>query len=217
MKHHRLPIIIVILALTFSPWANGKKRDWREIDPKEFAVDAPPIPGSEEFSADFNEILYWQGRRTDEQCELGRAQEDHDFETLFESIGLLSPEEFKRAKATISQAMEVAKRASRHFKGIYRRPRPYDIDYRVEPCVHKSKSKAYPSTHATVAITAVCLLSEMFPERRERFLAYGKSLGEIRVIVGAHHPSDVRTGQTLGMEVCQRILRDPSFNLPILN
>ena len=40
---------------------------------------------------------------------------------------------------------------------------------------------------------------------------YGKYLGDIRFIVGVHHPSDVAAGQKLGQDICKRLLRNADF------
>ncbi len=103
-------------------------------------------------------------------------------------------------------------RVSGYHKDKFARPRPYDTDRRVRPCVEKPRgSKSYPSSHAAVAKAVSCLLAQVFPEKSTDLDTYGEFLGELRVIIGVHHPSDVKAGQMLGSEICARLQSEPDF------
>ncbi len=210
LRHSAALILLFLIVAGFPVLA-----DWQKLKPSDFTISDPPAQGSAEYKNDFAEILRLQEERTDADCKLGRATESHDFQTLFGKSELLDKEELARVKTVITGVMNVGSRASRHYKDEYRRPRPYDVDHRIKPCIRKpGGSKAYPSTHATVSMAAACVMAAVFPEREAQIMEYGASLGELRVIVGVHHPSDVATGQDLGMQVCRQILEDPTFKLP---
>ena len=73
-------------------------------------------------------------------------------------------------------------------------------------------SKSYPSSHAAVAATEACILGALFPEKKDRLMEYGLYLGNLRAIVGVHHPSDILAGQKLGADICARLLGNSAFH-----
>jgi hypothetical protein len=44
-----------------------------------------------------------------------------------------------------------------------------------------------------------------FSDRKEKLLEYGEYLGELRIISGVHHPSDVNAGRSLGRAICDTL------------
>ena len=56
-----------------------------------------------------------------------------------------------------------------------------------------------------------CVLAEIFPAKASEIISYGNYLGELRVIVGVHHPSDVRAGQSLAQRICDKLLSLTDF------
>jgi len=56
-----------------------------------------------------------------------------------------------------------------------------------------------------------CILAKVFTYKKAEIIEYGDFLGELRVTVGVHHPSDVDAGQKLGREICARILQEGDF------
>ena len=62
-----------------------------------------------------------------------------------------------------------------------------------------------------MATAGACVLSELFPSEKSAFKSYAKRTGDLRWIVGVHHPSDVKAGQTLGQQICDRLLEESDF------
>ncbi len=185
---------------------------WRGLAAGDFAVAPPPAPGSPENAADFATLLKLQADRSQKDCDLAMTQKIPDFHSLFDSSGLLSAPELAAVGPFMAEISRVTDRIAGVFKKEYMRPRPYNEDPRIQPCADKpGGSMSYPSGHATDAAVDACVLGQIFPDRAGRLAAYGKYLGDLRAIVGVHHPSDVVAGQDLGGQICSRLLQEGDF------
>ena len=58
----------------------------------------------------------------------------------------------------------------------------------------------------------MCVLAHQFPNRAKALNLNGRAIGDLRVIVGGHNPSDVQAGQKMGLEMCQALLQEPDFS-----
>jgi acid phosphatase (class A) len=173
---------------------------------------APPAPGSSESAKDYAELLKLQASRTPEECSVAAAQAAPDLQSLFAGSGILSAPELSASAAFIDSASTLLSKITGFFKKQYARPRPYDADPRVQPCIPKpGGATSYPSTHAAAGVLDACLLAKLFPQRARILGSYGLHVGELRAIAGVHHPSDVAAGQDLGARVCERLLKEPDF------
>jgi len=204
--------LLVLLLLPSWLWAAGPDRSaWRDIPSVDFELAPYPEEGSAAYIKDFEELLDLQQTRTRAQCRQGQRQKWPQFSVLFKSE-ILDVEEFGLVKPFMDQVTSFTERVANYYKDKYDRPRPYNTDARVQPCVEKpTGSKAYPSSHAAIAVADSCVLSEIFPEKEHDLKVYGKELGDLRAIIGVHHPSDVKAGQKLGQEVCDRLMSEPDF------
>ncbi len=187
--------------------------DWSKVTPARFRVDPPPRAGSAAFKKDFEELHALQRSRTKADCAEASAQVFPKFESLFSGEnGGLSDTEVASLEPIMSKAFRAADKVAGKFKEEFRRPRPYDTDTALRPCVKKpGGDKAYPSFHATAGVLGGCLLAHVYPARKTLLLSRGKRVGDLRVIAGVHHPSDVAAGQDLGQQICEYLLRDPDF------
>ncbi len=187
--------------------------DWTRISPRGFSLQPPPSIGSREYQRDFEILHEYQRTRSREDCALSLRQEHSTYQAMYASKDSpLSAREADQADHLVSEVMELATRISSYHKSIYLRPRPFNVDRTLEPCAVKpGGSRAYPSSHATAASAGACVLAEIFPYKRQELLAYGKKIGDLRFVVGVHHPSDVEAGQGLAQELCDRLLKDPEF------
>lgn len=187
--------------------------DWRQLPSKDFPLKAPPAVGSPESEEDYRLIEEAEAARTDADCRLAAKQNEPAYPLFFyDEASPLPRAEAKRAEALVSPVMHLAARIAGYHKAKYRRPRPYDVRDSIHPCVERpGGAKSYPSSHAAAASAATCVLSAAFPEKAAALRAYGNRLGELRVVVGVHHPSDVAAGASLGEALCERLLKDESF------
>lgn len=200
-----LPLLALLLA---GPAAAS----WRDIESTDFALAAPPAPGSPEFDRDFAELLKLQSERKPAQCEAAAAQVAPDFRSLFGASGILSEAELAAVAPLMRSTSKFLSKVSGDHKKKFARPRPYSANARVRPCVAKpSGATSYPSTHAAAGVLDACLLARLFPERANILVSHGRHAGNLRVVVGVHHPSDVAAGRELGTRVCARLLKEDDF------
>lgn len=173
----------------------------------------PPAAGSPAYLRDFSLLKKYQSERSDKDCAISSHQMNPEFRLLFETeTSPLSKAEVKSAESIGDEISKLVEKIAGGFKGKYRRVRPYDADASLDPCVRRpGGAKSYPSSHAAVAAAEACVLGVLFPEKEKALREYGLYLGNLRAIVGVHHPSDVEAGQTLGQSICERLLKDIDF------
>jgi len=202
-----LPLLALLLAVDASA-------DWHKVSAQDFTMAPPPVAGSAEDKADFAELLKLQNARTPGECSLAGGQLSPVFSSIYSTatFTVLKPSEHAAVTPLINAAFKVLADISGEFKKQYSRPRPYDADPRVQPCIKKpGGATAYPSLHAAAGTFDACLLGKLFPARANALASYGKLVGDMRAMAGVHHPSDVVAGQTLGADVCARLLNEPDF------
>jgi acid phosphatase (class A) len=168
----------------------------------------PPKKHSKKYKADFELLHQWQLQRTERQCEEAAEQAVPSFDAFFgPQRGLLSKKEIKASKPFVERAMKYAEGVAEHYKLLHARPRPYQTDSSLEPCIEgPTGRKSYPSSHATLSHLGACLLAEFYPAKAAALLDAGDCYAELRLIAGVHHPSDIEAGRMLAEQICRRIL-----------
>jgi len=115
-------------------------------------------------------------------------------------------------------------------KRYWQRPRPYLASHRVERLGDVAVGAAlpenpagdaayrqlrdhsgYPSGHAGFGQVCTILLARMVPERRGEIFERSLSYSESRLILGAHYPSDVAAGRSLGTATAALLFANPCF------
>ena len=90
---------------------------------------------------------------------------------------------------------------------------------RLRPCVvdktlsvgEPETSFSYPSGHATGGTVDALLLAELFPEKKDAILTFGRNLGWHRVLIAKHYPSDIYAGRVLGQAIVRELKANPAF------
>ena len=98
------------------------------------------------------------------------------------------------------------------LKRLYDRPRPYQLAAHLEPGFHPMPSvtahtPSYPSGHSAQAVFVALLLSGLYPEHREAFMALAQEVGTHRMVGGYHFPSDVVYGEQVGRALYMSMAR----------
>lgn len=185
---------------------------WQDIPSTDFTMAAPPVPGSPDSDRDYEQLLKLQAERRPEQCAIAAAQAIPDFQSLFGASGILSKTEAEAVAPFVNTASKFLSKVSGYYKKLFARPRPYNVDARVLPCIEKpGGATSYPSTHAAAGVFDACILGRLFPDRVNILASHGRDAGDLRVITGVHHPSDVAAGQELGARICARLLKEGDF------
>jgi hypothetical protein len=189
---------------------------WQSLSASDFEVPPPPAPGSAGDEQDFATLFSWQATRTPEQCSVAASMPIPDFKSLFTPSGILSPAEMSEVQPFLDQVSIKVSGVTGVFKKEYSRPRPYNENKDLRPCADKpGGSAAYPSGHATAGAVDACVLAQIFPDRAQKLAEWGRYVGELRVISGVHHPTDVAAGQALAASICSWLLEQGDFNAQV--
>jgi acid phosphatase (class A) len=171
----------------------------------------PPSPNSPEQAADLETVRSVVKARTPE--ELARANKDATL-SLFNfqpAIGpFFKPGQFPRlesffecVKTNISDSINIP-------KDHWQRLRPYQVD-KTLATGKPEKNASYPSGHSTRGTVQSLLLAEIFPEKREAILEFGRTIGWDRVILAKHFPTDVNAGRVLGQAIVRELMTNENF------
>jgi acid phosphatase (class A) len=175
-------------------------------------VGPPPSQDSDQTKAELKEIKHYQDTRTKEQEAYAKADMDKNIFRFQNVMGdKFTAENLPLTAALFDKAVKVAKDTMDPVKDLYKRPRPYDYDPTVKPCVGLEKSFSYPSGHATAGTMMAILLANMVPEKKEAILKRGGEFALNRVIGGVHYRSDIEEGRITGSVIAELLLKDKKF------
>ena len=122
---------------------------------------------------------------------------DWAFKEVVEDAGLEYDETY--FKRLIKEAASVTIR----LKYKFNRPRPFQLGPVLGIDVTKyqsttAKTPAFPSGHTTQSVLVACVLSEKYPELKEKLMKVADKVSLSRVVGGHHYPSDIEYGELLG-------------------
>ncbi len=180
-----------------------------KINIKELLGPYPAI-GSVEDAHDFKQLLDFQRTRTQEQCQQAAIEEMISLPILF--AGANGPlNKFETWQFTPLFLMMQLKTMiySRTAKTIFKRPRPYVTNPKIEPCIKREKSYAYPSGHTIVARYSARVFAAIFPNRAKAFMQRADEFAKNRVLGGVHHPTDIIAGKKLGDALADQFIKYP--------
>jgi undecaprenyl-diphosphatase len=87
------------------------------------------------------------------------------------------------------------------------RDRPFVVDPRPPPLVHRPDSFSLPSGHATVAFACATVLGAAVPRLAAPLFVLAAAVAWSRVVVGVHYPLDVLAGAGLGVALGLVVVR----------
>lgn len=193
---------------------------WRMMDapdPRTYLIAPPPANDSPATRAELAELRVLTARRTpgDVQQILRWSVNEPSvaihWETLAaELIGRyrLSPPAAARVHYVLDTAIHGALIAAWHAKYQHLRPRPHQLDPRVDVrVIAVPEHPAYPSGHSTVAGAASTILARLFPADAAVTLALAQDSGMSRLKAGVHYRTDHTAGIQLGRQVAEGVLQ----------
>jgi acid phosphatase (class A) len=175
------------------------------------AVPAPPAAGSPADKGDLEELLEWQEKRTEADCDAAKAQATADFGRFFGDISPFPDPLPSEVSEILFKVFYDGGAAVSAAKDKFGRERPFRRHSGVKPCVGKASGLSYPSGHATVSRLFALLFSDVYPPGRAEFLSRSDQAALNRVIGGVHHPSDIEAGKALGDAIYAELLKEPLF------
>lgn len=111
-----------------------------------------------------------------------------------------------RAYAYVAAAQYDALVAAWHYKKLYNRAAPYNVDATVNVLIPKSDLPSYPSEDAVIVGVTTELLKLLFPGDQEFIQLKAEEHKRARIIAGANVRSDIEAGEALGKAVAQKFV-----------
>jgi hypothetical protein len=111
-----------------------------------------------------------------------------------------------RAYAYVAAAQYDGLVAAWHYKKVYNRAAPYNVDATVNVLIPKSLLPSYPSEDAVVIGVTTELLKLLFPGDQEFIQLKAEEHKRARIISGANVRSDLEAGEALGKSVAQKFV-----------
>ena len=174
---------------------------------------APPLAqGSAAAKKEIDEILFFQKTRTKEMADFAAADQDL---TVFRFSTVLG-DKFKKESLPLTAAffddvVENAKKIVDPAKEYWKRPRPYEADKRINPCVNKPGNASYPSGHSAIGNLMAIILADMVPEKREELFNRGWEFATNRVIGGVHYRTDIEAGKIAAALIAEEMFNNDEF------
>lgn len=183
---------------------------------------AQPLPawpqGSSAADADLQAVLAAQAQRT--PADVAEALLDANRGPVAwaqDAAGLGATFTEQRYPATtalllaLHEDMRAVNRAGNAEKG--HRARPGVVDSRVQSIFAASLSNtaSYPSARSASSRVWALLLADVFPERRAALLAHADRTAQLRLLGGAHFPSDISAGKQVGAAYYAQLASNPAF------
>ncbi|MCS6973538.1 MAG: phosphatase PAP2 family protein [Cyclobacteriaceae bacterium] len=106
-----------------------------------------------------------------------------------------------RAYSYVSTAMYDALIATWHYKFLYNRPAPYEVDDGIKAFVPQTDLPSYPSEEAVMSGVATELLKALFPAAVEKITRWAADQRNAALWSGKATPSDISAGLALGKAV----------------
>jgi len=107
-------------------------------------------------------------------------------------------------------SLVVAAAAATILKVVVHRPRPWFVPPELTSwkaylllAIQEGKLRAFPSGESATTFAVAWTLAWCYPRLRWPLLGVAVTIAAARVVVGAHHPSDVWAGAMLGMAVAE--------------
>jgi membrane-associated phospholipid phosphatase len=206
------PTPIKFVMPPFDPTA-GSWRTWVIPTGSAFRPEPPPLPGSERFEWDLQELLFLSRTRTAEQVNIARfwASESPSarWEVLMqEEIAhrRLGPMRAARALALASVATYDAMVACWDAKFTYWLMRPVTANAAVATVFPTPPFPSYPSGHSTLSSAVAEVFAELFPDAAQHYRQKGEEASLSRVFAAVHYRFDVLAGEELGRRVGEAVV-----------
>lgn len=117
-----------------------------------------------------------------------------------------NPPYASRAYSYVSVAQYEALKAAWHYKYLYNRPSPYEVDTRVKSLMPETGLPAYPSEDAVMSAAAADMLKSLFPAAVEEITLLAAQQRNAALWSGRASSTDISAGLALGKAVAVQVL-----------
>jgi hypothetical protein len=174
---------------------------WRDI-----VVESPPMNSSDEVKSEMMTIKRETESRTKEDDISIKA---HD-EIATQAIrNYLDENYLSWDKNVVNKLTDIGGRVSRHFKNVFLRARPAQleeplgivINQSMDRDVDKGKTPSYPAGHSTQSRLVAEYYAKKYPEHKVGLIDAAQESGLSRIKAGWHYPSDHKAGIQLAKDI----------------
>ena len=221
MNRLRLALLVIAFScLSSTGWA----RPPLILPPDSFSpaqtLPAPPPDDSTEAIAERAYIKTAATNATPEQREAAKQDAANESVRLFaDTIPGFDLDRLPATKALFKTVRANEREQTGVFKHHFNRRRPYQVDSNITPCQPPKDfdiNASDPSGHTTMAFSSAVILADLLPDYAPAIMQRAEVFGQRRIVCGAHHPFDVRSGQVLGTLIGVTLLKTPALK-PQLN
>jgi acid phosphatase (class A) len=173
-----------------------------------------PLPGSAVDKQDVAMMLDMQAKRTQAMCDFAQADAELSLKRFLAPLGLTLNGDTIETDLLMKSMVGQMRSASDSAKNFYKRPRPYDYNVGLAPCINKVpfSGYSYPSGHVAFGYLLAALLTQAVPEQQAKWFDRAAEYGRSRMVGGVHFPTDIEGGRIMGLLLAERALRDPAIN-----
>jgi acid phosphatase (class A) len=180
------------------------------------SVPAPPPYDSPADQKELGDMLIEQAMRPQESCVRATGEIKVSLENFYgPGYGFLDRNGVARFNPLFAAIQEDVTKVVHTVKKLYNRPRPYEENPQIRPCLAKEKSSSYPSEHAAVAEVFAKTLELILPRLTQQLEFRAEQIDQDRVVSGLHRLSDVQAGRTLGDQIFASLRKNPDFNAQV--
>jgi acid phosphatase (class A) len=212
---HTLCISLLLSACATKPLPLPAEKTNLAATP-DFVMLLPPVParGSAAEIKDIAQMLDLQAKRTQAMCDFAQADVDTSLKRFLAPLSLTLNGDTVQTDELIKLLFTALRSASNTAKNHYKRPRPYDYDAGLVPCINKvpASSYSYPSGHTASGYVIAAVLAEVIPEQKAKWFDRAAEYGRSRSVGGVHFPTDVEAGRLMGLILADQELRNPNVH-----
>lgn len=158
----------------------------------------PPNKGSGQQKQDEAELFQFQKIRTAADCERAKTEIFVSLNNFFASpYGPLAARESELLSPFFEQIRNDGDYFIQKLKVDFPRQRPFLYLKKLNPCIAKEVTGAYPSGHAVLSKLYALVLTDFYPDRKDKLEVRAKQIANDRILSGMHHRSDIQAGQSL--------------------
>lgn len=219
MKKEKLILIASLILTSFNSFADEKLiLPTTTFKPAQI-LPAPPKDDSIEAIAERAYVKSALNNATATELELAKKDADtKNVSYLSDTIPNFNLENLPKTKELFSIIALNERATTEVFKNYFNRKRPYQIDTDINPCAPSKEKDAFasdPSGHTVMAFSSAVIMANLLPEYAPEIMHRAEVYGRNRIVCGAHHPFDVRSGQVLGTLIGQELLNNKSLQKQI--
>jgi acid phosphatase (class A) len=217
--------LLAVTLFSVSAWAAPDAETVRHPAPKEpsyiskdwyttlkESLPPPPQAGSQGQKRDEETLFALQRTRNDQDCKAAHGEVFVNLGNFFGSPrGVLDNGTVDKLGPFFEKVRNDADYFIQKLKKDFPRKRPFVYLERINPCVPREVTDAYPSGHAVLSKLFALILSDAFPEKREQLDSRSIEIGRHRVLSGMHHPSDVDAGRQAAQVIYDKLKQSAGY------